>query len=231
MVKIAILLHMGNFSLWSRYPPIFSHFSKTPYDYDIYINIIDPIPDHQVQVIKQECPKAFVYRYKNIGRDIGGYLHLLHHIRDKSYDYLLFLHTKTNEEWFYTLINPICSSPDTIKGCLKIFENPRVGMIGSKICLGRSDSCQLEKDNLLNLMRQMNFSFGHRFYDIRYIAGTIFWLRFNVILEFLNTYHVNLLTELSRFNEFDQSQISLPFVWERFFGFIVICLNYQVFGI
>lgn len=231
MSKIAILLHMGNFSLWSRYPPIFSNFSKTPYAYDIYINIIDPIPEHQVQVISRECPGAFIYRYKNSGRDIGGYLHLLHHIRDKNYDYILFLHTKTDDQWFYTMVNPICSSPDTINKCMEIFNHPQVGIIGSKVCIGRSDSCQKEKDNLLNLMRQINFPFEHKFDDIRYIAGTIFWMRFSVIQEFLNHYHVDLQRELSRFNDFDQSRISLPFIWERFFGFIAICLNYRIEGV
>jgi hypothetical protein len=117
--NICICLHIGN--IYLAYD-MFIYISKINTIYDIYITIEHNIESSYLfkefmNNMEKICSKITILKIDNYGADIYPFLYVLRHFaeNDIKYDYLLKLHTKTENAWRHNLIESIVNLPiDTI---------------------------------------------------------------------------------------------------------------------
>jgi len=95
----------------------------------IHINT-ELINDKQINIIKKDFKQAKFTFGKNIGMDIYPFFCQIKYIIDNNIntDYILKIHTKSNDEWRNDLILPLINH----KEITSLIQNNNIGMIASK---------------------------------------------------------------------------------------------------
>lgn len=218
---IAVFLHLGNHDLW----PEFKLLLRNVYDnfkegtVDLYVAYQKEHPN--LDEIRKLYPGAELMESLR-GMDIGGQLLMTQKAIDsnKNYDYVLKLHTKSNLNWRYRLIKPLCSSIPDIQKVIKLFEDDEtIGMIGAE---GYHIAY---RDNLYT--RPMVEQFLKNWEipitdDMTFIGGTIFWFRWSVMKQFFIEKKIDVIKECDNMElgytwNWDPSP---PHSWERIFGML-----------
>jgi len=145
-IKIAVLLHLYNTSLWDVFTNYLSEFTLCDCSYTLYVNLTEANSDIQNEILLFH-PQTLFTISPNKGMDIGGFMYQLKYIMDnnKKYDYILKLHSKTKLMWRKRLIDPICNH-NSIPEIINYFNQcPKIGMIGSHLCSNRLDLCCMKR--------------------------------------------------------------------------------------
>lgn len=215
--KVAVLIHIGNIAYWERFLPIIKELK--PFNVDYYLNINVPLSPEKENEIKNALPGARIMCHPNVGRDIFGILHLISHIYNQKidYTYFLILHTKSSEKWFNELIKPILGNRHQIELSFNLLKLSRVGLVGSRLWNNQdpftSDIFEIRELKFLLESLHLHPDRPH----VNYIGGTIFWIKYSLLRDFLNHSIPNLEEHLKLFYE----RRDLPWAWERLFGWIV----------
>ena len=136
MKKIGILFQIANFSVWKKMKNFINNFD---------LNIILML-HFNIDLITEQEKKTIIYfykmkginyietTYKNKGMDICGFFHQIEYIikNDIDIDYILKLHTKSNDIWRSDLIDPICGSKQIVNKCIQLLNNDETGYISCK---------------------------------------------------------------------------------------------------
>jgi len=228
MVKIAIFFHLGNPNLWT----FFSHYIANVYEVghptDLYISYQTDSP--VLKTITNLYPHAIFINSK-LGCDIGGQLLKLSYIikLKKDYDYLLFIHTKSDERWRKELLEPICSSSYIINNIINDFQsNSAIGLIGASKWKLPLD--HVNDPILRPLCQQWNIKIDVP--NLYFIGGTIFWIRPSIFTSFAKQNNIDYELEYSKCEPgyLRNSHATVTHTWERLFGLLVSNSNLQVIG-
>ena len=195
--SILCIFHIGNYDVFlkmKKYVDILMNNQSNKYTVDLFINIVDhnnswkleqgdlPIYDY-INQLKTEYPIANILVSENYGFDIGSFFNILDIVQknNKEYDYVLKIHTKTNDNMRNKLLEPILSSPTRIYEILDYLKNNNdIGCIGSKKCYCM-DSIMDEKCNESHLKMLQNIYFDRTYSKLPFITGTMFWMRFSIL--------------------------------------------------
>ncbi len=226
--KICVLLHIGYFQEWDFYR---NYLLNIPFNYDLYVTIMDNLPNLEEvkQIFITFHTGAIVLAMANKGLDGGGFLIALNYILERQlhYDFVLKIHTKstrnTGPHWRLELLDPILGSAEQIKECIRIFHTEQnVGMLGSKKWLFHEG----QREDIFNFSLATGLV---KYSGSPFIAGTMFWARFNIIADFFTG--KNLPNMVDGFPLGFPPGESAGHFLERIFGFIIVNSGYTIKGI
>lgn len=229
MPNIALFIHIGNHLMFPLIRTYIDLTYQLGYPIDLYISyqLMSPV----IRLIESLYPDV-VLIHSLLGCDIGGYLLLIDEAikRHRVYDYVLKLHTKNNPRWREELFNPICGSIDAIQSIIDIFEkDPHIGMIGSSRYKSPVDiyNGRLQADLCKHLGLTMAPS------EQYYIAGTIFWIRWKTVIDFIERNHISLQAEYRKLEPgyLKNHKPTFTHSWERIFGVIVHNEQQEILGL
>lgn len=208
--------------------PVFHHLVKyiknLPQDKtDVFINLVSSDNNKKNKlIIKKHIPNAYILVSRNKGLDIGGMFWMLKYIYDKGWSYKLALklHTKTDNTWRNEMCLPIAGTTDTVKKVIRLFERkPRLGLVGCNKYM-----CEIKR-NMHNVNTIKRFCRKNRL-EIggKYLAGSIFWMRFNILKNFMDKNNLNVNEIYEKFEPgytSDKRVETYTHAWERIIGIIV----------
>lgn len=126
-MHLSILLQISNYDVFIKIKKLinFDHYNLIM----IHINT-ELINDEQINIIKKEFKQAKFTFGKNIGMDIYPFFCQIKYIIDNNIntDYILKIHTKSNDEWRNDLILPLINHSEITS----LIQNNNIGMIASK---------------------------------------------------------------------------------------------------
>ena len=209
--NVVCIVHVGSYHIFLKIKDYIDNLIRAKYDQynlDIYINIINTLRTEHIMQIKQMYPEENVIVSQNYGFDIGSFFHTLQLIKEynEHYDYIVKLHTKTNNTLRNELINPILGDIQTIRKIVENFqEDSKIGIIAGK----KSRCIDAHADFLRNKMYLQQFLFW--FFNEKtnvikqvYPTGTIFWGRFNIFKKVFFKYEIaNIFNSFNSINTFD----------------------------
>lgn len=140
MKKIGLCIQIANYSIWHKMKELIFKFDNLDYYIIIFLHfntvmIKKDEKDNIIDFYNKLNYKIYVTEFINKGLDILGFFKQIQYIIDNNIDldFILKLHTKSNNKWRSSLINPICGSSENILKCLNILENDNdVGQVSSE---------------------------------------------------------------------------------------------------
>lgn len=136
MKKIGILFQIANYSVWNKMKNIIDNFNNeiilmTHFNMDI---ITQNEKKNIISFYKKKNINCIVTTFINKGMDICGFFHQIEYIiKNEIYiDYILKLHTKSNDIWRDHLINPICGTEQNVNKCINLLNDSDNGCISCK---------------------------------------------------------------------------------------------------
>lgn len=211
--NVVCIIHIGSYNIFLKITKYIDNLIYAQYDeynLTIYFNIIDTIQNEHINNIKDKYPDANYVVSENYGFDIGSFFHILQVMKEnnESYDYIVKIHTKTNNERREQLLVPILGSIQQIRNIIEEFQrNPRTGIIGSRSCRcidAHSDFVR----NKHYLQELMKWYFNETTHVIKqaYVTGSMFWMRFIVVQKiFMPIYIPNIYNSFNNIYSFDWS--------------------------
>lgn len=252
--RVAVLMHLFYIDLWDDFKTKIDNIDAKC---DIYVNLVEGSYDEPIltefknNILQFKNVKVFIS--KNKGLDIGGTLVLLNYIFENNleYDYILKIHSKksihsgrgeskyaksyekTGEEWRNLLINPLIGDKEVINNILTIFDsNKEVGMIGGKRSILKvNDKFALRNIGFINEYSK-TFNMNVPLIDIKFVAGTMFWVRFDLFKDYFSKIKpLTILEELEE-NAFTDAGVERrTHALERVFGLMVLNKNMKIIGV
>jgi len=209
--RVCCICHIGSYHIFNKMKTYIDNLVSAQYDayhLDIYFNVIDTISKDEIRQLKKSYPNETIFESENYGFDIGSFFHILEHIKRKSYtyDYLLKIHTKTNNNSRTDLLTPIMGSIQSIRDILTSFENKKeVGIIASKKrrCIDAHVDFTRNQPYLQQLLK-WRFNETTTICKQPYVSGTMFWVRFSLMDELFMKYNLpNIYNSLNNIHTFD----------------------------
>ena len=144
MKKIGILIQIGNYNIWTKIKDLILNFKgKDIIVFTHFNNDLIKIAEKKIIIdfYKSLNINCHVTNHKNNGMDICGFFNQIEYIikHQIHVDLILKIHTKSNNKWRSSLIDPICGSSEIIDKCIKLFEDDNVGQISSELWLKLMD--------------------------------------------------------------------------------------------
>lgn len=239
---IALLIHIYYPDSWEK---IFREQLMALNEHPLLIMInlcIDNTASQEIAgSIKKDYPGAYVIITPNKGKDIGGKLALIDlFIRtEQRYDYIIFLHDKispyaiTGERWRAKLFSII--QPEKIKAIEKKFHDEKnLGVVGPRdFILNEYDEKKqrLETTNKEKL-EELIFKYKLNLTGYTFIAGTMFWIRSQIIKNFFSAYTpLDCRELLEPGNTTDQYEGTYTHSWERVLCWLANDQGYTIKGV
>lgn len=176
-------------------------------------------------------------RSTNVGKDIGGKFVLLDTylrlgIKTK---YIVFIHDKKSphlvngSKWFDNLIRIV--EPTLVDEIINSFErNNKIGIIASRgSVMKEASSPGYFESNNGRLLSQLQKKYDVYPIDLAYVAGTMFWVRSDIITKFFQRFHpLEIRASLEEGNILDNEAGTITHSWERLLSWIVTSQGYHI---
>lgn len=233
-MKIAIFVHLFYQDLWEE---IQHNLNKIKIDYDLYVTICKDHDQSIISKIKKFNQGATVMPVPNQGADVGPFFEKLNHCLDsnKKYEWVLKLHSKKSllispthgEKWRkadYSIL-----IPSDFSKLLLLFNNKKVGMIGSKIHLMGLSSTdrRVGKNNNLDNINYFRQRLKISDSELKFFGGTMFWIKYPILED---TFKNNRLT-INDFGAGHAPDGTKAHAMERVFANIVRDKKYELASI
>ena len=229
MPRIAISLHLGNHLMFPQLRAYIDRTYSLNYLTDLYVSYQFNSP--VIALIRQLYPDAILIE-SLLGCDIGGHLLIMDKIiqMKRSYDYVLKLHSKNNSVWRHGLLEPICGTVEAIKTVISIFEEKsHIGMIGASKYMYKIDEFngRLQVDICEHLGLDIDPTSQY------YIAGTIFWVRWKTIIDFIVRNQISIQEEYYKLElgYLRNDRPTFMHSWERIFGIMIYNEHKEILGV
>jgi len=209
--KILCICHIGNYHVFEKMRIYIDNLISAHYDeynLTIYFNIIETISKEQISEIRKMYPEENFILSENYGFDIGSFFHILEIIkqRKEKYDYVVKIHTKTNNDKRDNLLQPILGNIQTIRKIIQQMRDDHdIGIIASK----KSRCIDTHTDFIRNqsyLQKLITWFFKEqtRITKQVYVSGTMFWLRFDILQQtFMKINLPNIINSFNNIHTFD----------------------------
>ena len=174
----------------------------------IYFNIVETISKEHMNEIKKMYPEEHFILSENYGFDIGSFFHILEIVkqRKEKYDYVVKIHTKTNNEKRENLLQPILGNIQTIRKIIQqMKDNDNIGIIASKKarCIDTHTDFVRNQSYLQQLV-SWYFNEKTRITKQVYVTGTMFWMRFDILEQlFMKINIYNIINSFNNIHSFD----------------------------
>jgi len=184
--SVLVICHIGNFDAFEkmRHYVSFVQSVRNEYNIDLVFNLVNGLSSDNLARLNVYFPDANVVISDNYGFDIGSFYHILNIIKEKNieYDYVLKIHTKTDDAKRFNVLNSIVSSRDKIIEILKAFDaRPEIGCISSNRSFQTDDNIErMRNSNHLSTLLS-EFGILNAKFNMPFPAGSMFWIRFDII--------------------------------------------------
>lgn len=209
--RVCCIIHIGSYHIFQKMKSYLDNLVSSQYDaynLDIFFNVVDSVTKDEIRQLKKQYQNETIIVSENYGFDIGSFFHTLEHIKQKgyNYDFILKIHTKTNNKKRDELLAPILGSIQAIRDVLSKFENNKnIGLIASK--KGRCIDAHVDfTRNQIYLQQLMKWYFNETTNVCKqpYVSGTMFWMRFSHIEELFMKYNIaNIYNSFNNIHTFD----------------------------
>jgi hypothetical protein len=133
--NLALLLQIGNWNTFLKMENYLNNFDKI--NINIYFVLVEEfITNENINYLKEKYSDIVIITTENRGMDIGLFLVALHYINANNYyhDYIIKLHTKTNDEFRNNVLNNLIGNENIIINNIRKLFKENIGMIsGSTI--------------------------------------------------------------------------------------------------
>ena len=237
--KIAVLIHLFYTDMWDTVTTYLDNLGD--YEYDLHINLVDGFYEPHIMDKINEYKEANVIISPNKGVDVGGFLNLYNSL-DKEYDLVLKLHTKKSiglpdkpsdyvkvygqdlavekgTEWYHKLMDGVLRSKEQVKDTVELLTGDTpFGMSGldNESYVGPNVNLVKELSKMFSIPIEIS---DGRFKNIRFVGGTIFWVRGDILRKYLTKDKINLL--LNSLPDGYHNEPSFNHATERLFGMMV----------
>lgn len=193
------------------------------------------------EMLQTHFPEAIVLYTPNQGRDIGGKLAALDVLIRLGIqtDYSLIIHDKlsphsaTGVEWRNKLLR-ITDSKELSKVFRRFREDREAGVITSKELIKNEFDYDRERFTCTSDKQIWNYikKYNLRLSDYNFAAGTIFWIRTEILQNFFSCYSpLSVRKEFEKGNSLDFDNGTNIHAWERLFSFIAHSQGFKTVGI
>lgn len=194
--RVCVIMHAGNPEEWEFYRRYLFNLYRADVPFDMYVTVheakwVDTWGE-TIKTFHRACggkgarPVEFIKLAENKGMDTGPWLITVHYIATTlriSYDHVLKVHTKTMRHkqymnWRVELMNAVAGSPNRVKECIARLsaKSSRVHMLGAA-------AWRYPSDNRVDVARiELRLGLGP-YQPAPFIAGTIFWARWDQMSE------------------------------------------------
>lgn len=240
-MKISVCLHLFYTDMVDD---IINYLKNIDFNYKLYVSIVEnQYNQKDILKLKNFKKDVVIIHVKNRGVDVGGFLNTLKHL-DRDTDLILKIHTKKGigseknpsnavkqkgydlavkqaNNWFHNLMRGVLNNKNQVNNIINTFKtNSKCGMVGFKLY----QSLGPNKKEIITLLDKMNIS--HKFIGGDFIGGTMFWVRYKIIKNYLTDDMIDVLL-----NEMKEGYILEPSVQhalERIFGYMVNQENQEI---
>ena len=210
----AIFIQIGNFITFKKMEEYLYIFKSL--EANIYIVIVkEEINDINLLYIKDLLPNCTIIQTINKGMDVGLFLINLLYIREKNlkFEYILKLHTKTDDRFRNNILTNLCKDIKKVKQCIQLLKE-------------KNDLGMITGNQVFNYKNKRDF-FNNHFYYLSYLTKYIYQndLNYN-FLEFApGTFFY------SKFDVFDMLNIiNIRFIYDKLNDFNSLDINwYKIF--
>ena len=209
--NVLCICHIGSYHIFTKMTKYIDNLISARYEeynLTIYFNVIDSIQKTQLSQLQKKYPNVYFVLSENYGFDIGSFFHILQIVkeRNESYDYVLKLHTKTDNEKRDGLLEPILGSNQIIRKIInELNEHKDVGILASKTA--RCIDAHVDFVRNQQYLQQLLFWYFQEKTNVSkqpYVSGTMFWMRFSIINElFMKINITNIINSLNHTHSFD----------------------------
>ena len=207
--NIAILLQIGSWSTFLKMERYLENFNKI--NVNIYFILIDDISTKEnIDYITQKYNESVIIITENKGMDIGLFLIGLHYINHNNYyhDYIIKLHTKTNDEFRNNTLNRLIGNENTIINNIQKLSKENVGMISGSIIYKYHECKDVFLSNYYHLDNVIKYLYNEDVNNdnLEFVAGTFFICKYK-IFNILNNNNIEYIYK--NLNNYD----SLDYYW------------------
>jgi FkbM family methyltransferase len=207
---LAVIIHLYYPELWGIIKKRIKQIAEDGVGFDIFITLP---PDKQefAQTIRKTFKKAYIFTLPNQGRDVLPFLVLASALEQRGYLQFLKLHTKKSlhredgEEWFREILSDLIPEDKrTRKKIIQKLSEQETGLIGpAEQYISLLVNHQANANNLQQILKDVTSpeltsqalknqtAYG-------FIAGTMFWGRFDAIKGILKQNYSNLKFDLEK---------------------------------
>lgn len=253
--KIAIIFHSF---YYDETLGIIENFIKLKKNlsFDLYVSISKNGESDKEDVINlfKKNLDATVFKYSNVSKDIIPKWKIIKHLckNEKEYDYVFLYHDKKSKQylkepkchwmstWHRELALPLFDKTYR-DNALSIFDyNETIGGIGigKHLHFGPGWHKEMTRRRYTNESELLKFQSEltnklkiRNLHQCWFIGGTMFWVRFNILKDFINRYDINNLISLTANDKGDVRDPSMTHTLERFFGHIIQLSGYKLIGL
>lgn len=216
IIKKENLIFMIQVGKWSTLEKMFHNIDiigqiKANYIIAVVENEYDT---EKIEILKKKLKNLIIIEVKNKGMDIGIFLISLLYLRnnDLTYDFLVKLHTKTDDRFREHVCDHLIGSKSIINKNIDILRNdPTIGMLNGTLIFNYHKNKSFFHNHLnyleylcdLLLNEQMNIN------KLEFAVGTFFYSRFDVF-DIFNKNHIKLIyNNLNDFESLDKNWYSI----------------------
>jgi hypothetical protein len=137
---IAISIQIGNWEVFKKMEVYLENFNKI--NVNIYFVMINSIATYQnITYLQNKYKISVILSAENRGMDIGLFLLSLYYIKINklNHDYIIKIHTKTNDNFRNETLNNIMGSEDRIIQNFRKLSQDRIGIISGNIIYRHSE--------------------------------------------------------------------------------------------
>lgn len=250
--RLAICFHAGHAERIPEFMPYINSVFDTGFPTDLYVTYqkdtdnLEPIKSVYPNAIFIKATRgcdtgAFLLQMKAMYERQKNYKHPFQHCNKypeifegtMMYDYILKIHTKSDPFWRHELLDPISGHTDRVFQVIENFiEKPQIGMIGGDKWIRKDDRYTHNQIATNNLSRKFHLKWSP---ELSFVAGTIFWVRWDLLCDFIEDSKIDLEKEYERTEEgiitFNTQYVaSITHSWERLLGFMVYHYNKIIYG-
>jgi hypothetical protein len=178
--RVAVVLHLYYFDLWSEFASLLRNISEP---FDLYVTVCcNPPPEINAKIFDFD-PEVTILLAENRGRDILPYLQSLKVMDRSKYEYVCKIHSKKSQHrrdggdsWRVALLGDLLGSKKVVASLVNTFDaNPKLGLVAPW-----DNLCEYSK--LPGMNKEMVSNLAHRMVAAEiskfpFPKGSMFWAR------------------------------------------------------
>ena len=204
--NIALLLQIGNWKTFLKMEKYLKNFNKI--NVNIYFILISEIAEPEnIEYLKLKYKEIVIIITENKGMDIGLFLAGLHYININNHyhDFIIKLHTKTNDEFRDSVLNKLIGDQDIIINNIKKISKENIGMISGTNIYKYNEYKDAFNSNYYHLDNIIKYLYNEDINNdyLEFVAGTFFICKYK-IFKILNNNNIEYIyNNLNNYNSLD----------------------------
>lgn len=235
--NIGVFVHIFNISLFDEISEYLKNLKSYGITFDLLVNIsvnnLNDTKKEEYRILIEKinklevddiCDTLYLTYSDNKGMDIGGFFKSYINILESNigYEYILKLHTKTNDNWRFAMFYSLMGNEKIVKNNLFLLKQKNIGMIGNELISLSDIRANMKSFKYIGVyLSRFNVTYNNKG---NFIPGTCFWIKGDVLRR---SFNIQNLTDC--YNEFEKDYCGSkenkiegkPHAFERFFGLMV----------